>query len=119
MHIRPIPKRILNQKATYIPCLRDTRDGKAWGEEIELSNIALSHSSKYSVSGGSQYIRHNAVLFYDCNYSLPKNMDFTEQGMIILNGKKMVIERVVTPNTLSGKPHHYELELFESVNGRQ
>ena len=115
MYIKPIPLKLLNDKAILRPFIKDTRDGKEYGKDIKLTNISLSHTAKYSGSNKSQYTRHNAVLFYDTVNSSPKNMEFKEKDMIIYNGKKMIVERVVTPNWTSQKIHHYELELFEPI----
>lgn len=118
MRIKPIPLCLLNSSVIYKPYIGEGRHGKVWGNDLLISDAALSYTARYSVSGESQYLRHNAVLFYDCTNSKPKGIKFQEQGLIIHDGRKMVIERVVIPNWRNSLPHHYELELFDIGKGR-
>ena len=111
--MRPIPKRLLIHTALYA---REENAGR-WAEAVisnqkELQFVRIETSEEMERDKNNAEIRTAATLFYDCKNSLPKDMEFAVDDVILFNGQKHKI-RSVEALYDEKRLHHYEIELMK------
>ena len=108
-----IPKKLL----IHTVKLQRTIDKDRWGEVkkdggITLMQVRVEPSSRIVRDKNSAEIQLAATMFYDCRNSIPRNLSFKEDDIILFNGQKFRVQ-VIEPLYDGSKLHHYELGLIK------
>lgn len=111
--MRPIPKSLLIHTATYA---REA-SAKRWTEAVltnrqELQFVRMEKAEKMVRDKNNAEIQTAAILFYDCKNSLPKEMEFAVDDIILFNGQRHKIQSVKVLYD-EKRLHHYEIELIK------
>lgn len=113
--MRPIPKNLLIHEVM----LHRSQSKDRWGKtELDrgahLERVRLEPTSKIVRDKNNAEIRLSAIMFYDCKNSLPRDISFAEDDIIIFNRQKHKIQTVELLYD-EQKLHHYELGLVKSA----
>lgn len=107
--VKPIPIQLLIHSVQYEAFKGNDPFGDEWEEAITLTNVRVESPTTLQRTATREDKVVQAVLFYDCTLSNPKNIHFNEKDKIIFNNKTMYVKTVdpIYGFTL----HHYELVL--------
>ena len=111
--MRAIPKKLLIHTVELHRTISEDR----WGEiktdnGVKVERVRIEPSSQVVRDKNSAEVQLAATLFYDCRNSMPKEVGFKEDDIIVFNGQKLRV-KVVEPLYDENKLHHYELGLIK------
>ena len=109
--IKPIPRVLLNQNVEYEKFVEgdDWSGGPYHEPSITLENVRVQYSTDLNRNNNSEDITYKALLFFDMTHSRPKNVEFTENSKVNVDGQIMYIKEIHPIRSF--KLHHYELVL--------
>lgn len=110
MNRHPIPRLLLPHRATLL-----TVETDAWQNPVEKDACELQHiriDAELTRSADAKDTSHAArwVLFFDCTNSLPRGASFSPGQVVVWNGMRLTVNRVL-PVYADRTLHHYELEM--------
>ena len=109
--IKPIPKRMLVNNATYEEYIADTGEGSSYATSIILDNIKIDEQTQFSYSNNGKEIVGNGMLFYDLTNSSGFTNKPVNESKITFNGKTYTIKNTDILRGNDSVPHHYEILL--------
>ena len=109
--IKPIPKRMLPNSATYEEYVADTGEGSSYKTPITLDHIKVDEQTQFSYTSNGKEIVGNAMLFYDLTNSSGFNNDPVNESKITFNDKTYTIKDTDILRANDSTPHHYEVLL--------
>ena len=109
--IKPIPKRMLVNSATYEEYIADTGEGSSYATSVTLNNIKIDEQTQFSYSSNGKEIVGNGMLFYDLTNSSGFTNKPVNESKIIFNGKTYTIKNTDILRGNDSVPHHYEILL--------
>jgi len=109
--IKPIPKRMLVNSATYEEYIADTGEGSSYATAVTLNNVKIDEQLQFSYSSNGKEVIGNAMLFYDLTNSSGLTNSPVNESKIIFNGKNYTIKNVDVLRANNNLPHHYEILL--------
>ncbi len=110
--IKPIPKKLLIHTVTRLERTTDR-----WGEETLkekeiIKRVRIEPSNKVVRDKNNAEIQISATLFYDCKNSLPRDIQFAEDDIIVFNGQKHKVQ-TIEPLYDRERLHHIEMGLVK------
>ena len=107
--MKPIPRSLLIHTAAVVAEKTDR-----WGEISETSSQTLKYiriepTESYTSDKQNSQIKVDAVMYYDCHNSLPKDFRFMPGAKVIFEKTEYRISSVKRYDT--NAPHHYEIGL--------
>ena len=110
--IKPIPKKLLIHTVTRLERATDR-----WGEETLkekeiIKRVRIEPSNKVVRDKNNAEIQISATLFYDCKNSLPRDIQFSEDDIIVFNGQKHKVQ-TIEPLYDGERLHHIEMGLVK------
>ena len=109
--IRPIPKRMLPNSASYEEYLADTGEGSSYSTSVTLNNIKIDEQKQFSYTSNGKEIVGNAMLFYDLTNSSGLTGSPVNESKITFNGKTYTVKDTDILRDNDNTPHHYEILL--------
>ena len=109
--IKPIPKRMLPNSATYEEYVADTGEGSSYKTPITLDHIKVDEQTQFSYSSNGKEIVGNAIMFYDLTNSSGFTNKPVNESKITFNGKTYTIKDTDILRANDSTPHHYEILL--------
>lgn len=109
--IRPIPKRMLVNSATYEEYVADTGEGSSYATATTLDNIKVDEQMQFSYSSNGKEIVGNAIMFYDLTNSSGLTDSPVNESKITFNGKTYTVKDTDILRANNSTPHHYEILL--------
>lgn len=109
--IKPIPKRMLVNSATYIAYSGDTGEGSSYAGSVTLNNIKIDEQKQFSYTSNGKEIIGNAMLYYDLVNSSGLTSAPVNESKVTFNGKTYVIKNTDILRANDDTPHHYEVLL--------
>ena len=109
--IKPIPKRMLVNSATYEEYVADTGEGSSYATAITLDHIKIDEQKQFSYTSNGKEIVGNAMLFYDLTNSSGLTNSPVNESKITFNGKTYTIKDTDILRANDNTPHHYEVLL--------
>ena len=109
--MKPIPRNLLIHAASLQTAGTPDKWGKREPTTKELKYIRIEPSSKLVQDKENKQIQLSSTLFYDCRNSLPRGVEFIEEGQTVLFGSKKYEVKTIEPLYDGNKLHHYELGL--------
>ena len=109
--IKPIPKRMLVNSATYEEYIADTGEGSSYKTAVTLNNIKIDEQLQFSYSRNGKEIVGNGMLFYDLTNSSGFTDKPVNESKITFNDKKYTIKDLDILRAKDKTPHHYEILL--------
>lgn len=111
--MRPIPKSLLIHTVIYAREAGANRwEEASLTDQQELRYVRMEPSEKMARDKNHAEVQLSAVFIYDCKNSLPQNMKFAVDDVILFNGQKHKVQSVEALYDEKGL-HHYELELIK------
>ena len=109
--IRPIPKRMLPNSATYEEYVADTGEGSSYATAVTLNNVKIDEQKQFNYSSNGREIVGNAMLYYDCiNSSGLTDKPINESKVLFEDRTYHVVDTDILRDN-SNNPHHYEILL--------
>ena len=110
--MKPIPKRMLVNSATYEEYLVDTGEGSSYSSTVvTLNNVKIDEQMQFSYNSNGKEIVGNAIMFYDLTNSSGLTDSPVNESKITFNGKNYTIKNVDVLRANNNLPHHYEILL--------
>jgi hypothetical protein len=109
--IKPIPKRMLVNSATYEEYIADTGEGSSYKPAVTLDKIKIDEQLQFSYSSNGKEIVGNGILFYDLTNSSGFTNKPVNESRITFNGKTYTIKDTDILRANDSTPHHYEVLL--------
>src|SRR5574344_107096 len=109
--MRPIPKRMLINSATYEEYIADAGEGSSYKTPITLGNVKIDEQKQFSYTANGKEVIGNAMLFYDLVNSSGLTEEPTNESIITFNDKKYTIKDLDILRAKDKTPHHYEILL--------
>lgn len=109
--IKPIPKRMLVNSATYEEYIADTGEGSSYKIAVTLDKIKIDEQLQFSYSSNGKEIVGNGILFYDLTNSSGFTNKPVNESRITFNGKIYTIKDTDILRANDSTPHHYEVLL--------
>jgi hypothetical protein len=109
--IKPIPKRMLVNSATYEEYIADTGEGSSYKTAVTLDKIKIDEQLQFSYSSNGKEIVGNAMLFYDLTNSSGFINEPVNESRITFNEKTYTIKDTDILRANDSTPHHYEILL--------
>ena len=109
--IKPIPKRMLVNSATYEEYIADTGEGSSYKTSVTLDNIKIDEQLQFSYSSNGKEIVGNAMLYYDLINSNGLTYVPVNESKITFNSKTYTIKDTDILRANDSTPHHYEVLL--------
>ena len=109
--IKPIPKRMLVNSATYEEYIADTGEGSSYATAVTLDNIKADEQTQFSYTSNGKEIVGNAIMFYDLTNSSGLTDSPVNESKITFNGKTYTIKDTDILRANNSTPHHYEVLL--------
>ena len=109
--IKPIPKRMLPNSATYEEYLVDTGEGSSYKTATTLNDIKIDEQLQFSYSSNGKEIVGNGMLFYDLTNSSGFTNKPVNESKITFNGKTYTVKDTDILRANDSTPHHYEVLL--------
>lgn len=109
--IKPIPKRMLVNSATYEEYIADTGEGSSYKTAVTLDKIKIDEQLQFSYSSNGKEIVGNGILFYDLTNSSGFTNKPVNESRITFNGKTYTIKDTDILRANDNTPHHYEVLL--------
>jgi hypothetical protein len=110
--MRAIPKKLLIHSGTIKSITAEDR----WGNVITTLPVNLKYIRLESIKtivkdSQNNEIQLNTLLFFDCKNSEPKDVSFTKDTIITINGVDHTV-KTIEPLYDVNKLHHYEVGLI-------
>ena len=109
--IKPIPKRMLVNSATYEEYVADMGEGSSYKTSVTINDIKIDEQTQFSYSSNGKEIVGNAMLFYDLTNSSGLTAKPVNESKITFNGKTYTIKDTDILRANDNTPHHYEVLL--------
>ena len=109
--IKPIPKRMLVNSATYEEYIADMGEGSSYKTSVTLDNIKVDEQLQFSYSSNGKEVIGNAMLFYDLTNSSGFTNKPVNESKITFNGKTYTVKDTDILRANDSTPHHYEVLL--------
>ena len=109
--IKPIPKRMLPNSATYEEYVADTGEGSSYKTPITLDHIKVDEQTQFSYSSNGKEIVGNGMIFYDLTNSSGLTAKPVNESKITFNGKTYTVKDTDILRANDKTPHHYEVLL--------
>ena len=109
--IKPIPKRMLVNSATYEEYVADTGEGSSYKTSVTLNDIKIDEQLQFSYSSNGKEIVGNAIMFYDLTNSSGLTDSPVNESRITFNGKTYTVKDTDILRANDSTPHHYEVLL--------
>lgn len=109
--IKPIPKRMLVNSATYEEYIADMGEGSSYKTSVTLDNIKVDEQLQFSYSSNGKEVIGNAMLFYDSTNSSGLTNSPVNESKITFNGKTYTVKDTDILRANDSTPHHYEVLL--------
>lgn len=109
--IKPIPKKMLPNSATYQKYLSDTGEGTLYGTSVTLANVKVDEQKQFNYTSNGKEVVGNGMLFYDLVNSSGLTTEPVNESLITFNGKTYTIKNTDILRANDNTPHHYEILL--------
>jgi len=109
--IRQIPRKRLPNQASHKYNFTNNGEKRTAGSTHSLRYIKIDERQVLKKSRDGKEIVGNAMMFYDYKNSLPKELTFAKQDLIVFNGKTYEIVDIDVLRGNNNTPHHYEIML--------
>lgn len=109
--IKPIPKRMLVNSATYEEYIADTGEGSSYKTPVTLDHIKVDEQTQFSYTSNGKEIVGNAIMFYDLTNSSGLTDSPVNESKITFNGKTYTVKDTDILRANDSTPHHYEVLL--------
>ena len=109
--IKPIPKRMLVNSATYEEYVADAGEGSSYKTSVTLNDIKIDEQTQFSYTSNGKEVVGNGILFYDLTNSSGFNSKPVNESRITFNGKTYTIKDTDILRANDNTPHHYEVLL--------
>ncbi len=109
--IKPIPKRMLVNSATYEEYIADTGEGSSYKTAVTLDHIKIDEQKQFSYTSNGKEVVGNGMLFYDLTNSSGLTTEPVNESLITFNGKTYTIKDTDILRANDSTPHHYEVLL--------
>ncbi len=110
--MRPIPRHLLIHQATLRKYTGlDAMQQPIYSPDVQLTHVRVEPSSKIVTTKDNIQRQLNSLLFFDCQNSSPKAVDFNELDLVVFEGRERLVVWVEALYAYGSKPHHYEVGL--------
>lgn len=109
--IKPIPKRMLVNSATYEEYDDELGEGGSYKTSVTLNNVKIDEQLQFSYTSNGKEIVGNAIMFYDLTNSSGLTDSPVNESKITFNGKTYTIKDTDILRANDSTPHHYEVLL--------
>lgn len=109
--MKPIPKRMLVNSATYQEYDADNGEGSSYKANITLNFVKIDEQTQFSYTNNGKEVVGNAMLYYDLTNSIGLTSKPKNESIIIFDNRKYTIKNTDILRANDNTPHHYEILL--------